>query len=224
MWHEYEDEDVCLQAMEDSIVTSLRGALDTTGRAGLAVSGGRSPIPLYERLSRADIDWSKVHVRLVDDRFVPLDHPDSNERLVRRHLLIGPAATADFVGLVQDPTDIVRSVALSNRQHEHLTVAVLGMGDNGHTASLFPGAPQLSRGLDPNFPDRYLDVDPVDAPHRRISMSLAALLRCGRLVLGLQGDTKRQVFERARERVTPALPISYFIAQQGVPFDAYWRP
>lgn len=200
----------------------LRTAIAAQGRARLAVSGGRSPIPLFAALAAEPLDWPAVTICLVDERVVPPDHTDSNAALVRAHLLTGAAAAATFEPLVDDPADRDGCVQRANARATPLTVAILGMGDDGHTASLFPGAAQTALGLDPAFPDAYLAVDPPAAAHPRISMSLSALLQAERIVLWISGDGKRAVFERAAQRPDPALPVSYVLNQTRVPVDVYW--
>jgi len=224
MWHGFDSRASCLDAMARSIAGTLIGAVAARGRAGLAVSGGRSPAALFDALSQADVPWGQVEVTLVDERFVPPDAPDSNERLVRSHLLKGKAAAARFTGLVSHPASLPRSLAQANLQTGDLSLVILGMGDDGHTASLFPGAPQLAQALDPSRTARYIQVSPPDAPHERISMTLAAILSAGRIMLNISGRAKRDIFEQAARRITPDLPISYIIHQHGVPFDVYWHP
>lgn len=224
MWHEFESTGPCLDAMVRGISDTLLDAIRARGRAGLAVSGGRSPAALFDRLSKTDLPWNQISISLVDERFVESESPDSNERLVRSHLLKGKAAQAHFTGLVSHPFDIARSVAQANLQQGELSLVILGMGDDGHTASLFPGAPQLPQAMDPSQTARYMAVSPPAAPHERISMTLAAILGAGRIMLHISGQAKRQTFERATRAITPALPISYIIHQHGAPFDVYWHP
>lgn len=224
MWHEFDDAAASVQAQSHQIAQLLASALEGAPRAGLAVSGGRSPIPLFERLSQEDIPWSKVAITLVDDRYVPVDDEDSNERLVRRYLLQNRASAAAFTGLVGDARDIARSVERANQLTERIDVAVLGMGDDGHTASLFPGAAQLPQALDPEQTRRYVHVTPPTAAHERISMTLAALLQVGHLILPIAGDHKRNMLRKAQEAPTPTLPVSYVATQAGVPLDVYWHP
>src|SRR5690606_26939011 len=140
-------------------------------------------VPLFEALSRYPLDWSLVTVTLVDERYVPATHSDSNERLVRKHLLQNRAAAAGFLSLAHPPEGIQANLLRANRQKHRITMSILGMGDDGHTASLFPGAPQLARGLDLEREERYLHLSPPKAPHERISMSLSALLKSGALLL-----------------------------------------
>lgn len=209
-------------SLTSSICTALRAAIAEHGQAVLAVSGGRSPVPLFHALRDADLDWSRVLVTLVDERFVPTDHPDSNEKLVREHLLVGPASAAQFRGLVSDAHDLAGSVAAANRSYQPITVALLGMGEDGHTASLFPDAPELAAGLDPSHPYAYLSVIPPAALHARISLSLSALLGAKQVLLAIAGEAKLSVYQAASAAPSAALPISALIHQTQVPFDAYW--
>lgn len=223
MWVQCSDNAEQVAALVQAVGDSLAAALDAGG-AVLAVSGGRSPVPLFHALRGADLDWSRVLVTLVDERCVAPDHADSNERLVREHLLAGRAAAARFAGLVRDPADIAGSVAAANAAARPITVALLGMGEDGHTASLFPGAPELASGLDPANPARYLAVTPPAAPHARISLTLAALLQSRRLVLAIAGPAKRRVFDAACAALTPDLPVSALVHQTQAPLDVYWAP
>ncbi|MGC9185324.1 MAG: 6-phosphogluconolactonase [Thiomonas sp.] len=212
-----------------AIQTALAQDIAQQGRALLAVSGGRSPVPLFHALAQASIDWPRVAVTLVDERVVPPDHADSNAALVRAHLLTGAAAQARFLPLVDDPQDLAGCVARANAHFRELaqpiSVALLGMGEDGHTASLFPSAAELAAGLDPAYPEPYLSIRPTHAPHARISLSLAALLQSHRLLLSIAGQAKHAVYAQA---ATPppcvALPISFLVQQTRTPFDAYWTP
>jgi 6-phosphogluconolactonase len=222
MFSECPNQTEYLAALTQAVTDELSRSIAKQGQAVLAVSGGRSPVPLFHALREADIDWSRVTITLVDERYVPTDHPDSNEQLVREHLLSGRAAAARFVGLVHDPLDLAASVEQPNREAHPVTVAVLGMGEDGHTASLFPGAEELAAGLDRNSNASYLSVTPPAAPHQRISLTLAALLKAQRLILAIAGDNKRKIYEQASEAASDTLPISHFIHQTKVPFDVYW--
>lgn len=224
MWVQCSDNAAQVAALVQAVGDPLAAALDAGGDAVLAVSGGRSPVPLFHALRDADLDWSRVLITLVDERCVAPGHADSNERLVREHLLAGRAVAARFAGLVRDPADIAGSVAAANAAARPITVALLGMGEDGHTASLFPGAPELAAGLDPANPAHYLAVTPPAAPHTRISLTLAALLQSRRLVLAIAGPIKRRVFDAAGAALSPDLPVSALVHQTRVPLDVYWAP
>lgn len=223
MWHEHAGMQPCLEALASDIVESMRRRLQISDTCTLAVSGGRSPIPLFERLATADLDWARIRIRLVDERYVPPDHPDSNEGLVRRHLLNGPAAEAEFRGLYLPGADIDQAVAAANDDAQPIQLALLGMGDDGHTASLFPNATQLRAALSPEAAC-YLHVTPPEAAHERITLSLAALRACERLVLYIAGPHKRDVLRRAETRIDDQLPISHLATDPGVSIDVHWHP
>ncbi|TNF62585.1 MAG: 6-phosphogluconolactonase, partial [Burkholderiales bacterium] len=176
------------EAIAAHVAGALRTAIAARGRASLAVSGGRSPVPMLESLSAQPLDWARVTVVLVDERVVPRDHEASNTALVARHLLQGPAAAArllPFFGevpaqfnaevldaLVQDATARIADLPWP------LDVAVLGMGEDGHTASLFAEAPGYARAIvtDERLAWVVPEQSPSRAPHARISFTLNALL------------------------------------------------
>lgn len=223
MWHAFDANEPYINALSDAISAHLQRAIETYGRACMAVSGGRSPIPLFDRLSRCDIDWPKIRITLVDERFVAPDDEDSNERLVRDHLLVNQASQAEFTGLITDPDNILNCVDRANQATRPVNLAILGMGDDGHTASLFPGAPQLADALSREQTHRYAQITPPAAAHERISMTLSALLHTEQLILAISGPHKRQVYEQAAQKRTPALPVSYLITQSAAPLDVYWH-
>ncbi|BEV72547.1 MULTISPECIES: 6-phosphogluconolactonase [unclassified Paludibacterium] len=223
-WLEFESPGAQADALAAAIAADLKQTIETNGRAVLAVSGGRSPIALFERLAMADLPWQRVTITLVDERMVPADHADSNARLVREHLLTGKAAAASFLPLAPYPEDEARSIAEACQAFTWPTVAVLGMGDDGHTASLFPEAAELDAGLDLGQAQAIIGVTPPVAPHRRLSMTRKALLKSDKLYLSIQGNGKREVFERARQAEDRRWPVSYFLQQDETPLDVYWAP
>ncbi|MBQ0921100.1 6-phosphogluconolactonase [Hydrogenophaga aromaticivorans] len=216
-------------ALAEHIANALRSAIAARGQASLAVSGGKSPIPLFEALREQDLDWSKVSVVLVDERVVPRDHADSNTALVARHLLQGRAASARFLlffrelaptfnaevldALVRDADERIATLPWP------LDVAVLGMGEDAHTASLFPGAPGYARAIATD--QRLAWVVPDTAPHARISFTLSALLAARELVLSITGESKLAVYRRAAQKADEALPISLVINQTQTPLSVW---
>jgi 6-phosphogluconolactonase len=216
-------------AITAHIAGALRAAISARGQASLAVSGGRSPIPLFEALREQELDWSHVTVVLVDERVVPRDHADSNTALVARHLLQGKAAAARFLpffrelapkfnaevldALVLDASERIATVPWP------LDVAVLGMGEDAHTASLFPGAPGYARAIATD--DRLAWVVPDTAPHARISFTLSALLAARELVLSISGESKLAVYHRAAERADESLPVSLVLNQDKAPISVW---
>ncbi len=214
------------------IAQHLRAAVDQRGQALLAVSGGKSPVPLFQQLSQQALPWARVTVLLVDERCVPPDHPDSNSALVRQHLLQGQAAAArwlpffDTLPHFNADTDLPSLTATANQRLQTLPwpldVAVLGMGEDGHTASLFPHAPGLEVALTSIDPVAW--TRPTTAPHARLTLTLPTLLAAHCLVLPLQGQTKQAVFQRAGVAPTAELPISLVIHHTPSPVHVWTAP
>ncbi|HJU50286.1 MAG TPA: 6-phosphogluconolactonase [Pseudogulbenkiania sp.] len=221
-WFEFDTPADAATALAGAVSAALAAALSERGEAVLAVSGGRSPVAFLQRLAESDLDWARLTVTLVDERLVQEDHPDSNAALVRQHLLTGAAAAARFLPLALHPDDAAASLAAARAAYRQPDVTVLGMGDDGHTASLFPAAQELVAGLALPSAERLITVTPPAASHTRLSMTLAALLASGRLFLAIQGPAKRRVFEQARQAVDDALPISHVLHHTEVPLDVYW--
>lgn len=225
--HRFPDRPALAAALAGEIKVDLEEAVAARGAASLVVSGGRTPVKLFEQLRNEKLDWSKVWVSLADERWVDTGTHASNERLVRETLLVGPAAAAHFVGLKNPaPTPEAgadwATRALTRVPHP-FDVVVLGMGEDGHTASLFPGSLALARGLDPAAAPACIAVNALVAPHARVSLNLAALLDSRRIVLHIEGDAKWHVYQRARMPGTTAeLPVRAVLQQKEVPVDVYW--
>lgn len=207
------------------VADRLREALASSGRASLAVSGGRTPTGFLRKLGSMDLDWANVTVTLVDERWVPADHADSNARLVAEALLNGPAAKACFIPLFNDSPSTSEGQARTERQLEKLAwpldVVVLGMGDDGHTASLFPKAPELDAALGSQA--HCIAVTPITAPHARISLTLTAITSARNLLLHITGESKRSVFEAALADTSQDLPIKRVM--QAAPLThVFWAP
>jgi 6-phosphogluconolactonase len=215
--------DALAKAVGDALAASL-AASPGEARATLAVSGGTSPRPFLQTLAVAPLDWARIDVTLVDDRWVPDDDNASNARLVRETLLAGPAAAAHFAPLVDVSAELDAHVAALNADATRAlpNVAVLGMGEDGHTASLFADAPadEWARGTAPDAP-RFVAMHPGNAPHARVSLSLAALTGIQHLFLLIAGQSKLDVLNAAA-----AAPrnnaISKLVHDKGVRLDVYW--
>ncbi|SFM20369.1 6-phosphogluconolactonase [Marinobacter zhejiangensis] len=204
--------------LAEKVAGVLDDRLQRPGRASLAVSGGKTPIAFLELLSCKPIDWSRVDVVLVDERCVNEDDPASNARLVKQYLLRGPASAARYVPIWQDNV----SVADGCRQAEKaldliewpLTALVLGMGVDGHTASLFPDAPELYAALDASKPARVLALTPPSQSHPRVSLTLRALGGAQYKALHLKGMDKLEALKQASERLDDVaeMPIRLFLS------------
>ena len=217
------------QALADAVAADLTAALAQRPHASLVVSGGRSPIAFFERLRGAPLDWSRVVVTLADERWVPPDHAESNARLLAEHLLRGTAAAARFVPLwngAASPGGAIaeRTVALTVLPRP-IDALVLGMGEDGHTASLFPGAAGLAAALDPRGEALLAAIDPPAAPHPRLTLTLAALLDSRRIHLPIGGAAKQAVYRRALVSGDSARwPVTAVLDQPTVPVRVYLSP
>ena len=218
--------------LAQDIAQRLVAAIQTRGFAVLSVSGGKSPVALFEALRVIDIDWSRVRVTLVDERCVPRIHPDSNALLVQTHLLQDLAAKAQLVFMVTSTTEPLDSPAaqakvagLALSAAGSADVLVLGMGADGHTASLFPEAPNLADALDMRNTHSCVAIElanpPASAPYARITQTLAQILSSRHIVLPLTGADKLNTLQQAWKLTNPALPISFVLQQTQTPV-AIW--
>lgn len=218
--------------LAQDIAQRLASAIHARGFAVLSVSGGKSPVALFEALRVIDIDWSCVRITLVDERCVPCSHPDSNARLVQTHLLQDLAAKAQLVFMVSSATEpLDKPAALTEAASAALTsagpadVLVLGMGADGHTASLFPDTPNLTDALDLRNTQTCVAIElahpPANAPYPRITQTLAQILSARHIVLPLTGADKLHTLQQAWSKATPELPISFVLQQTQTPV-ALW--
>lgn len=220
--------DALAEALAAAVAADLAVALAARGQATLAVSGGSTPKRFLQALSRQPLDWSRAAVTLVDERWVPESHPRSNAALVRSHLLQGPAAAARFLPLHR-PLDTPEAALPELEQSLQdlplpLDVAVLGMGEDGHTASFFPGGDLLDRALDPAGPGAVLPMRAPGAGEPRVTLTLPVLLAARHLYLHIEGQAKRRILEQAvSSGAAPgALPIARVLAFRTGALDAYW--
>jgi 6-phosphogluconolactonase len=227
--HRFPDKVALIHALSGEIKVDLEEAIAARGTAGLIVSGGRTPLPLFEQLQREKLPWGSVWISLADERWVETNSEASNERLVRQHLLVDYAAKARFVGL-KNPAPTPEAGAewawrALSRLPRPYDVMVLGMGDDGHTASLFPGSLALARALDASAAPGCVAINSLTAPHARISLNLSALLEARRIVLHIEGEAKWQVYQRARAAGPVAeMPVRAILNQHEVPVDVFWSP
>lgn len=225
--HFLETRNEASEAAAQHIVKLLTGRLNAQGEASLVVSGGNTPVKCFTELSEAAIDWLNVHVILSDERWVPADSDESNEKLVRQHLLKRFAARAHFVPAYESGANIVErceDLAETIRLHPFpFACCLLGMGEDGHFASLFPDASNLKQGLDVDSRNLCLPVTTAASPHERISLTLSAISRSDEIVLLIFGERKREVFERAKAGDL-TLPVTHLIRNKRAPVSIYWAP
>ena len=214
------------EALAAHLAGRLRHDIASRGRASLILSGGRSPAPMFEALAEADLKWGKVDVTLADERLVPAEHPASNAGLVGRHLLKGNAEPANFVPLWKGTGDPAKGAqeALAHLARP-FTAVVLGLGEDGHFASLFPDLPDLADALDPGHSAVAVEVPEIQGREPRVSLTLPTLTDASEIILAFSGAAKRAVFERAgADGPVEELPVRAILRQGRAPVDVYWSP
>ncbi len=215
--------------LADRVSTLLVADSTAHGQATLAVSGGKTPLPLFAELRHREIPWSKITITLVDERWVDPAHEDSNERLVRTSLLTQHAAAANFIPMKnqaatarQGEETCARKLAAVPLPH---SVLLLGMGNDGHTASIFPGAERLNLALGNNPKLRCLAITPPAAPHERMTLSLAAILNSRHIFLYIQGEQKLKTLQQALlNGPEEHMPIRAVLNNPKTPVTVYWVP
>ncbi len=203
------------KAMAADVASWLQSAIEMKDSAVIAVSGGSTPKLFFAALSNAKIDWAKVTITLVDERAVPEDNPRSNARLLRDNLWRNDAAAAQFVPLYLNP--FIGRIA-------SFDVVILGMGDDGHTASFFPSGDNLAKAIDPNNSDAVIPMNAPGAGEPRLTFTLPRLLAATHLCLHIQGQDKMQVLEKALGGDDPfEMPVRS-VLRSAKPLDLYWCP
>ena len=186
----------------ENIIEQLTASIAKNGTASLVVSGGSSPLAVFAELAAHDIGWDKVTITLVDDRLVPADHADSNQALLHRHLLVDHAAAARFMPLTQAVMDVFRP----------FDVMLLGMGPDGHFASLFPAMVGDDEAFGPDHTPKIITTPPIGSPQwPRISMNMAMILESNLAILLVNGAEKQAVL--AASKTDSALPIHWLLKQ-----------
>ena len=228
--HSFTDCDAQAIALAERIAERLRTGLKARGQAVLAVSGGTTPAPFFARLAREMLDWANVQITLVDERWVPADNPRANAHLVQSTLLQHAAHAARFVPLYTGAATPEAGLAAATARINALTLpfdaVVLGMGDDGHTASFFPDGDHLDAALDLHNRAPVVAMRATSAGEPRITLSLSTLLNTRALYLLISGAHKRDVLTDARlgSGAAQHYPIRAVLAQQRVPVAVYWCP
>lgn len=217
------------EAMADRVAAQLAEGIAARGRASIAVSGGTTPGRFFDALSTRPIDWDKVDVTLVDERFVPQDNPRSNHALVAERLLRNRAATAQFLPLYHVAAD-AEEAARQASQHagalaQPFDVVALGMGGDGHTASFFPGGNHLSEALDLATESPILTMEAEGAGETRLTFSFRRLQDARLLILHIEGQSKRDVLARAEAGGSEAeMPVRAVLFRAATEVEIYWAP
>ncbi|MGD8174377.1 6-phosphogluconolactonase [Marinimicrobium sp. ARAG 43.8] len=228
----FDSREALLAALQEDCVDALQGALASREKASLLVSGGSSPAPLYQRLSQIALDWKRIEVALVDERWVEPGHDKSNESFVQKNLLQHAAGQAPFLGMKNSAASANEGLAACEQAYQKLAqpfdVTILGMGPDGHTASLFPNAQGLDEALQTDGLCSAITAHQSEVTGEyteRMTLSLAGLLNSRRLVLLITGEDKLKALRAAQEDgPVEDMPIRAVLRQNKVPFTLYWAP
>ena len=227
MEHYFESREEASAAAAQRIREALARRLEGQGEASVVVSGGTSPAGVFRELAEMELPWSGVHVILSDERWVAPDHDDSNEKLVRETLLAGKAKDASLLPVYRQGVTIEERCGEINEELLQkpfpFACALLGMGEDGHFASLFPDAENLKEGLDADSRQLCIPVTTAASPHPRVSLTMSALSRSDEIVLLIFGEAKRDVYDIAKS-ATNGTPISHLLRQKRAPVHVYWAP
>ena len=227
-WHEYENFEGLNSSLAATMAAQLQEKIKQSGEAVLAVSGGNTPKQLFHCLSQLDINWSCVTIVLVDERWVATEQSTSNEYLVREYLLQHFAQAARFIGLKNQYPTAQLGQSMCNEQLagiEHIDVLLLGMGDDGHTASIFPCLDEahLNSLLDIQNPRKAMAVTPATAPHERMTLTASFLLKSQHRYLLIKGEHKKHVYQQAMHNdQVSSMPIRLFMHATDTPLQIYY--
>ena len=228
--HYFDSREEANRQLAEKITENLAESLSLYNKASLWCSGGSTPVALYETLSNADLSWENIVVSLVDERWVPPTDEASNERMIKDHLLINRAENCDFVPFFQvtnSPESNQQQLENELRQKVHgaLDVVVLGMGNDGHTASLFPCAKETELAVAANNDQFTAVTNPRMAPHPRLTLTLNRLLASRHIYLLLFGEDKLKTLNKAEQAGEEIeMPIRYFLRNETPKLQIYWAP
>lgn len=225
--HEFEDKLTLADTLARDVAAKLDAAIKARGKATLAVSGGGTPKVMFAVLAEQEIDWSKVTITLVDERWVDTDSDRSNARLVAEHLLHHQAHTATFLPLFDraHKDDVDAALADVGARVDALglpfDVLILGMGPDGHTASFFPGGDHLDEALDPHGRRTVVSMRAEGAGEPRITLTLPRVIEARSLYLHVEGNDKKDLLAKAEAGAD--LPIRAVLTNAKA-LHVYWAP
>lgn len=219
-----------IESCEDALLSELSDVMKQTlndqKACSLALAGGSTPKGLYEKLSCLDLNWSNISITLTDERWVDTGHKDSNENMLRGSLFLNKAKMARFIGLknseITPQTGQMRTDHLLRNNIPRLDYVILGMGEDGHFASIFPNMPNTDTLLDVGESAHCLPANPEGKP-ARMSLTLRYLLTAKRIYVFIKGMAKKQLIEQqGQSSVSDPLPIHHLLSQSLCPVTIYW--
>ncbi len=228
----FDSREAMIDAVFEHSISALKDAIEKGEGASFLVSGGSSPAPIYKRLSEADLDWNQIKVALVDERWVDFDHDKSNEAFIVKTLLQNNAANAKLIGMKNSSDSAKAGLAQCEAAYHTLPspfdVTILGMGPDGHTASLFPHGEGLSEALETKNLCSAISAIKSEVTGdctERMTLSLNGIVNSRHLLLLISGDEKLATYREALEGDdVAAMPVRAVLNQQEVPVTVYWAP
>jgi len=231
---DFSDRNDLVATLKKHLVDVIRNAIAERGQATLALSGGSTPLPLYAELANESLDWERVCVALVDERWVNADHPASNETAIRSALAPALAAGATLIGMKNASTSASAGLPDCLQAYDALRLpfdlVLLGMGEDGHTASWFPHAAGLDEALAKDAPRCAAVIAQqsavTGANTERMTLTLPAIASARDIVLLITGDSKQRVLESAiaRPQAVADMPVRALLAYESAPLDVWWSP
>lgn len=231
--HFFEQRDTLFAALLELSETTLRQAIEARQSATLLLSGGGTPAPLYQALSEVDLEWGAVKAALVDERWVEPGHKASNESFAKQALCCNKAAAVEFIGMKNTAVNPEQGLAETTARYSEMarpfTLTILGMGPDGHTASLFPNAEGLAQALDTSSPDILSAIRATPSAvtgeyTERMTLSLKGILDSELIVLIITGEEKLAVYRDAlASKDVSSAPVAA-VLQQDAPIKVFWAP
>jgi 6-phosphogluconolactonase len=225
----YSSKEALFVELREKIVEAIKGGLRGQDRFVLGLSGGPTPGPLLAALSKEELEWDRVDVHLVDERWISLGSEASNEKMVRGIFMQNQAAAARLVGLPDRDLSTREAVRSHHRRiggdRLKFDLTILGMGEDGHVASLFPGDPDSELSLARKNREIYCATRAPSGCRDRVSLTYEGILDSASICLLITGDSNRSLYSRrvSQDRAD-WLPVHYFMKQREVPLTVYWAP
>ncbi len=230
--HKYKNRDALFSAVAVRCQQQLQLTLEQKGQASFIIPGGTTPAPAFAQLAKSSLDWKNISIAQSDERWVPAEHRQSNQGLTARSLLIDNAKQANYVAMKNSHTSAIDGEAECSRNYKKLaspfSLTMLGMGLDGHIASLFPDSKPIDQALDLDNPNLCIAIDGTGCPvagdyPERMSLTLAAILKSDLILLLLTGDEKLKVIDSAKQKNDPkVLPVSALLNQVDTPVEIFW--
>lgn len=212
--------------------SQLQAAISKNAKASFIIPGGTTPAPAFAQLAKSSLDWEKITVAQSDERWLPADHSQSNQGLTSRTLLVDNAKKAAYIAMKNSHEKAIDGEKECSENYQKLafpfSVTMLGMGLDGHIASLFPNSNPIKQGLDLNNKNLCIAIDGSGCKvageyPERMSLTLSAILNSGLILLLLTGEKKMAVIDKALQTNEPQkLPVSAILHQATTPVEIFW--